>query len=154
MNLLVKGGYLSSKEVHTLDFYEKCIFGKAHKQSFPEGKHTSTSVLEYIHSDLWGSVSNEPSLSGCRYFLTFIDDFSRKVWIRFQRSKDEVFDHFSEWKTLVENQTNKKIKCLRTYNGLEFCNLQMDKLCQSSGIKRHKTCTYTPTTKWGRRENE
>lgn len=91
-----------------------------------------------------GSVSNEPSLSSCRYFLTFIDDFSRKVWIRFQRSKDEVFDHFSEWKILVENQTKKKIKCLRTDNGLEFCNLQMDKLCQSSGIKRHKTCTYTP----------
>lgn len=53
MNLLGKEGYLSSKEVHTLDFCEECVFGKNHKQSFPEGKHTSTSVLEYIHSDLW-----------------------------------------------------------------------------------------------------
>ena len=75
MNLLVKGGYLDSNEVHTLDFCEECVFGKSHKQSFPEGKHTTT---------------------GCRYFLTFIDDHSRKVWIRFLRSKDEVFENFSE----------------------------------------------------------
>ena len=144
MNLLVKGGYLDSKEVHTLDFCEECVLGKSHKQSFLEGKHTTKGILEYIHSDLWGSVSNEPTLSGCRYFLTFIDDYSRKVWIRFLRSKDEVFENFSEWKALVENQTKKKIKCLRTDNGLEFCNNQMDKLCQDSGIKRHRTCVYTP----------
>ena len=144
MNLLVKGGYFNSKEVHTLDFCEKCVFGKAHKQSFPEGKHTSKEKLEYVHSDLWVSVSNEPSLSGCRYFLTFIDDYSRKVWIRFLRSKDEVYENFSEWKSLVENTTKQKIKYFRTDNGLEFCNIKMDNLCQESGIKRHKTCTYTP----------
>lgn len=38
----------------------------------------------------------------------------------------------------------KKIKCLRTDNGLEFCNLQFDNYCKESGIKRHRTCTYTP----------
>lgn len=47
-------------------------------------------------------------------------------------------------KLLVENQTGKRIKCLRTDNGLEFCNLRMDKLCKDSGIRRHKTCPYTP----------
>ena len=49
-----------------------------------------------------------------------------------------------KWKLLVENQTGKRIKCLRTDNGLEFCNQSMDKLCRDSGIKRHKTCSYTP----------
>ena len=44
----------------------------------------------------------------------------------------------------MENQTSKKIKCLRTDNGLEFCNTLMDKMCKDSGIKRHKTCSYTP----------
>ena len=135
MNLLVKGGYLDSKEVHTLDFCEECVFGKSHKQSFLVGKHTTKGILEYIHSDLWGSVSNEPTLSGYISFLTFIDDYSRKVWIGFLRSKDEVFENFSEWKVLVENQTKKKIKCLRTDNELEFCNNLMDKLCQDSGTK-------------------
>ena len=44
----------------------------------------------------------------------------------------------------MENQTKKKIKCLRKNNGLEFCNNLMDKLCQDSWIKRHMTCVYTP----------
>ena len=44
----------------------------------------------------------------------------------------------------VENQTWKKLKCLRTDNGLEFCNYKFDKLCKDSEVKRHRTCTYTP----------
>lgn len=144
MNELVKGGYLDGKEVHTLDFCEECVLGKAQKQSFQEGKHTSKKPLEYIHSDLWGSPSVEESLAGSRYFITFIDDYSRKVWISFLRSKDEAFQSFKEWKLLVENQTGKRVKCLRTDNGLEFCNKAFDELCKNSGIKRHKTCAYTP----------
>ena len=76
--------------------------------------------------------------------MTFIDDFSRKVWIFFLRTKDEAFQKFEEWKALVENQTGQKLKCLRTDNGLEFCNHLFDKVCRDSGIKRHKTCPYTP----------
>ena len=67
-----------------------------------------------------------------------------KVWIRFLRSKDEVYENISEWKVLVETQTGKKIKCMRTDNGLEFCNNLMDKMCKEAGIRRHMTCTYTP----------
>ena len=72
------------------------MLGKSHKQSFPKAKHKSTGVLEYIHSDLWGSVSNEPTEVGCRYFVTFVDDLSKKVRIRFLNSKDEAFDKFAE----------------------------------------------------------
>lgn len=144
METLVKKGYLNKEEVGSLGFCEACTMGKSHRQKFPRAKHTSKGVLEYIHSDLWGSPSTVSSLSGAHYFLTFIDDFSKKVWIYFLKTKDEVFQRFSEWKLLVENQTGKKIKYLRTDNGLEFCNQSMDKLCRDSGIKRHKTCPYTP----------
>lgn len=61
-----------------------------------------------------------PSIGGKRYMLTFIDDYSRKVWVYFLKHKDEVFSTFKAWKTLIENQTNKKIKRLQTNNGLEF----------------------------------
>ena len=127
-----------------LEFCETCVLGKSHKQSFPAAKHTTTEILEYIHSDLWGAPSTPESQSGSKYFISFIDDYSRKVWIYFLKTKDEAFSKFKEWKEAVENQTKKKIKCLRTDNGLEFCNLQFDKLCKDSGIKRHKTCLYTP----------
>ena len=54
------------------------------------------------------------------------------------------FKPFSNWRVLIENQTGKCIKTIRTDNGLEFCNAQMDSLCQKSGIRRHKTTPYTP----------
>ena len=86
----------------------------------------------------------EESLAGSKYFIMFIDDYSRKLWINFLKSKDEAFQTFKEWKQHVENQTGKHVKCLRTDNGLEFCNKAFDDLWKSSGIKRHKTCAYTP----------
>ena len=54
------------------------------------------------------------------YYVSFIDDFSGNTWIYFLRKKSEVFDKFKEFKAMVENQTEKKINVLRTYNGGEF----------------------------------
>ena len=54
-------------------------------------------------------------------FLTFIDDFSRKVWVFILKSKDETFEEFKQWKVMVDNQISRNLKCLRTNNGLEFC---------------------------------
>lgn len=45
---------------------------------------------------------------------------------------------------IIENQTNWKIKALRTDNGFEFCNTEFDFFCKESGILRHRTVTYTP----------
>ena len=60
------------------------------------------------------------SLSGYDYYVSFIDDFSRKTWINFLKSKDEVFAKFSEFKALIENISERKIKTLRSDNGGEF----------------------------------
>jgi len=54
------------------------------------------------------------------YYVSFIDDFSRNTWIYFLKKKSEVFDMFKEFKALVENQIEKKIKVLRIDNGVEF----------------------------------
>ncbi|KAL0402478.1 UNVERIFIED_CONTAM: Retrovirus-related Pol polyprotein from transposon TNT 1-94 [Sesamum latifolium] len=56
----------------------------------------------------------------------------------------EAFEKFKTWKTFVENQIGKRIKVLRTDNGLEFCNKQFSDLCDEFGIKRHNTTPYTP----------
>jgi hypothetical protein len=61
-----------------------------------------------------------PSLGGSLYYVSFIDDFSRKTWLYFLKKKYEVFEKFKEFKALVENQTKKKIKVLRIDNGGEF----------------------------------
>ena len=60
------------------------------------------------------------------------------------KTKDQAFEKFKEWKTLVENQSGFKVKKLRTDNGLEFCNKAFDEFCSDQGIARHKTIPYTP----------
>jgi hypothetical protein len=60
------------------------------------------------------------SRGGARYFVTFIDDFSRKTHVYILKVKGEVFDKFKAYKALVENQTGMKIKTLRSDNGGEF----------------------------------
>ncbi|KAG7554353.1 GAG-pre-integrase domain [Arabidopsis suecica] len=144
MNLLLKKGFLDKKKVSTLETCEDCIYGKAKRVGFNIAQHDTRDKLEYIHSDLWGAPSVPPSLGKCQYFISFIDDYSRKVWIYFLKTKDEAFDKFVEWANLVENQTDKRIKTLRTDNGLEFCNRLFDEFCTSKGIQRHRTCAYTP----------
>jgi len=49
-------------------------------------------------------------LGDSHYFVTFIDDFSHKVWVYFMNYKFEVFEKFKMWKTKVENQTSRKIR--------------------------------------------
>ena len=60
------------------------------------------------------------SLSGYVYYVSFIDDYLRKTWIYFLKGKNEVFSKLKEFKSLVENLFEKKIKILRLDNGGEF----------------------------------
>jgi len=88
-------------------------------------------------------------LGGFLYFTTFIDDFSRKTWIYYLKGKDEVFFKFKEFKALVENTTNKKIKVVRYDNGGEYTSKDLNNFCRSARIKREYTvpqgvhCTST-----------
>jgi hypothetical protein len=96
-----------------------------------------------IHNDVFGPIPIS-SLGKYVYYVSFIDDFSRNTWIYFLRKKYEVFDKFKEFKALVENQTEKKIKVLRTYNGGELCRNEFEEFCKKCGITRHRTTPYTP----------
>ena len=57
---------------------------------------------------------------GFGYYVTFIDEYSRKTWIYFLKKKDEVFEKFKEFKALIENQSERRIKTLRTNDGGEY----------------------------------
>jgi transposase InsO family protein len=84
------------------------------------------------------------SLSRYESYVTFIDDHSRKTWIYFMKTKDEVFSWFQEFKALVENQTCRKIKTLRSDNGGEYTSKAFKDSCASVGIKRELIVSYYP----------
>jgi hypothetical protein len=75
--------------------------------------------LELVHSDIAGPFRVE-SLGGARYYVTFIDDFSKMTWIYFMRSKGECLDKFKIFHREVENRTGKKLSILRSDNGGEY----------------------------------
>ena len=81
-----------------------CALGKYTKTVFSSSDNRSEGVLELIHLDLCGPMSSA-SLTGFEYYITFIDDFSRKTWIYFLRSNksEEVLLRFQEFKALVLN---------------------------------------------------
>ena len=84
------------------------------------------------------------SLSGYVYYVSFIVDFSRKTWIYFMKNKDEFFSNFKEFKALIENHTENKIKTFRSDNGREFTSNEFKDLCKESGIKRDLSTPYNP----------
>jgi hypothetical protein len=84
------------------------------------------------------------SLGGSLYYVTFIDDYSRKTWLYLLKSKDEVFSKFQEFKAEIENLTNKKIKTLRTDNGGEYTSREFVAFCKSAGIRRDLTVPHNP----------
>ena len=76
------------------------------------------------------------NLSMNSYFLTFIDDFSRMCWIYFLKNKDEAFEFFKEFKEMVENESEHKIKCVRSDRGGEYSSTDFSKFCKQNGIKK------------------
>ena len=87
-----------------------------------------------MHADICGPITPE-SNSQKRYLITFIDDYSRKIWVYFLNSKSEAFVTFKIFKSLVEKETGNSICCLRTDRGGEFTSLEFNKFLKNSGLK-------------------
>lgn len=122
---------------------EICIRAKHSKKPFKSTEKHSDKPLQLIHMDVCGPFRKN-SLGGHRYFVTFIDDFSKKVFIYTLSGKDEVFDKFKEFKAEAENQVEQQIKQIRSDNGREFKNRKFDELCKAEGIIHQTTIAYNP----------
>ncbi|KAE8690124.1 hypothetical protein F3Y22_tig00110926pilonHSYRG00104 [Hibiscus syriacus] len=95
-----------------LAFCEHCIKGKNKMVKFGTAIHDTKGILDYVHSDVWGP-SKTTSLGGTHYYVTFVDDFSRRVWVYTMKTKDEngVAERMN--RTLVE-----KVRCILSNAGL------------------------------------
>ena len=89
------------------------------KSTFHEKENRASVILERIHTDVCGRVS-VASIEKHRYYVIFVDDFSRKCWIFFMQKKDQTFSKFCEFKELVEKESGKQVKALRSDNGEEY----------------------------------
>ena len=77
---LSKKNLLGGDKLEPLGFCEKCAYGKVKRIKFETGIHQTKQIMDYIHSDLWGS-SRTMTHGNDRYFLSIIDDYSRRVCV-------------------------------------------------------------------------
>ena len=141
--LAQKGKFPDLKKVET-EFCESCVLGKQKRVTFVKtGKTPKAQKLELVHSDVYGPTPVS-SLGGKNYYVTFIDDSTRKVWVYFLKNKSDVFDTFKIWKSAVENETDLKVKCLKSDNGGEYISKEFVDYCANQGIKMIKTVPGTP----------
>ena len=128
---------------------EGCILGKQTWLSFPNGKSwRAMSPLKLVHTNICESI-DPMSLGGNRYFITFIDDFSRKLWDYFLKEKSAALIVFKNFKALDENQSSHKLVTLCSDRGGEYTSKEFDKYCREHGIK-HQFCYLHTTAKWNR----
>ncbi|GJV87895.1 putative RNA-directed DNA polymerase [Tanacetum coccineum] len=138
MSILSKKNVLSGVHDINLKKCSHCLAGKQTRLAFKSrSPFRMENILDLVHSDVCGPMKTK-TLGGCSYFVTFIDDHSRKVWVYTLKTKDQVLDMFKQFHALVERQTGKKLKCIRTDSGGEYIG-PFDAYCKEHGIQHQKT---------------
>ena len=144
---LIKRGFLGAKDqgfahASSLDC-SVCKLGKSKMLPFPTSVGCASACFEIIHSDVWG-ITPVISHAQYKYFVTFIDDYSRFTWIYFLRTKAEVFTVFQTFVAYIETQFSTCIKILRSDNGGEYVSHDFQAYLQRKGIVSQRSCPYTP----------
>ncbi|KMQ86271.1 retrovirus-related gag-pol polyprotein [Lasius niger] len=130
---------------HSKFHCEECKIAKAKRKSHKpiEDGPRSEAPLELIHSDLCGPFPIN-SIQGHRFFLTFVDDYSKRTTVYLLKSKTEVFDFFTRYQKRAENFLGRKIKNVRTDQGLEYIHEKFKVFLAKQGIKAERSNVYTP----------
>jgi len=110
-----------------------CIENKMHNLPFKNNRTRAKELLEIIHTDVCGPFQTT-GFKGEKYFVSFIDDYSKIARIYNIKSKDEVFEKLVEYVNESENITGKRIKVIRCDNGKEYLNNKFFRFAKEKGI--------------------
>ena len=104
---------------------------------------TSLIPLELLHNDVWGP-SPLISFNGNRYYVSFIDNFSKFTWLFPIAYKSDVPSIIQKCVPFIENQISHKLRVFQSNGGGEFYNNFLQCFFESKGISHPKSCPYTP----------
>jgi transposase InsO family protein len=99
--------------------------------------------LQLVHTDICGPL-DPISFGGNKYFITFIDDFSRKSWVYLLKEKSSALAVFKNFKAFTEAESNYKLVAIRSDRGGEYTLNAFQDFCRENGIKHQLTSAYTP----------
>jgi transposase InsO family protein len=104
---------------------------------------TTDRPLELLHMDLFGPISYI-SIDGSKYCLVIVDDYSRFTWVFFLQEKSQTQETLKGFLRRAQNEFGLRIKKIRSDNGTEFKNSQIEGFLEEEGIKHEFSSPYTP----------
>ena len=117
--------------------------GKHHRATYRRQSLTSNqSPFDLVHCDIW-EPARDVSVSGFRYYIVFVDDFSRVSWVYLLKDKQHVFEVIKKYFAEIMNQFSILSKVFRIDNALEFLQTNLQEYCSSKGILHQTSCAYT-----------
>ena len=122
---------------------EVCALAKHHRQSYPMSHHRSLALFDLVHTDVWGPTKHVSNF-GYKYFVSFIDDFSRTTWIYLMKSRDEVPRIIKQFHNMIATQFGVQIKVFRSDNAKEYMHRELHEFYANRGILFQTSCAYTP----------
>nr|GFA51236.1 putative ribonuclease H-like domain-containing protein [Tanacetum cinerariifolium] len=147
MNKLVKGNTVRGLPTKVFENDNTCVAYRKHKQHRASYKTKPVSSVDQplyrLHIDLFGPTFVK-SLNKKSYCLVVTDDYSRFTCVFFLATKDETSPIFKTFITGLENQLSLKVKVIRSDNGTEFKNNDLNLFCRMKGIKREFSVPRTP----------
>ena len=121
---------------------EVCVAGKLTNKTFQVNNKRAPSKLALVHSDV--CQVEDLSIGKAKYFVTFLDDHTRKIFVYFLKHKDEVPNVVEKFIKMAENQTGHKLKTLRTDNGREYVNSTLKGKLDNLGVRHETSIPYHP----------
>ncbi|CAI7866285.1 unnamed protein product [Closterium sp. NIES-53] len=121
-----------------------CTTGKLPRTSFPTSTTRASAPLELVHMDVCGPMQTPEREKGSKYFITFLDDFSRLSWVTLVKTKDEVAKVFKRWIRYAEREAGAKVKILRSDRGGEYMGKDLESFLEDKGITHQLSVAYTP----------
>jgi hypothetical protein len=146
---LVTSGFVTGvRLVSTADadfFCESCVYAKATRKSIPKAREGERAKKfgEEVHSDLWGPAPVETK-GGRRYYITFVDDYTRFTHLHLLRTKDEAFEAYKQFEAWSANQLEAPIRVLHSDRGGEYLGKEFTAYLKSKGTAQKLTVHHTP----------
>jgi hypothetical protein len=146
---LVSEGFVTGvRLVSTADaefFCESCVYAKATRKSIPKA-HEGERAKKFgdeVHSDLWGPAPVETK-GGRRYYVTFIDNYTRLTHLHLLCTKDEAFEAYKQFEAWSANQLEAPICVLHSDRGGEYLGKEFSVYLKLKGTMQKLTVHHTP----------
>ena len=123
-------------------FCDACQVGKSKHLPFHLSNRISTHVLELVHCDIWGP-SPAVTTSGYRYYIIFVDDYSRYCWLYPMKRRSDSLACFTSFKNMGENQFNQRLKLFQCDGAKELVEGLFRSFLDANGISLRVSCPHT-----------